>query len=241
MVRHAITRSRFRIPRFNRSFTWDELTAIAKQRFPEFHLVLPLDEYSKTLKFTYALGGVPFPKRLEVKELRKVALGNCWFPAPNTHFYIGVEKRLNNTSRVWSFFHEMGHLLNNHTMPSEGKWAVSQMKKHEAVANRFAYEEILDKGLVTGKTYNEIPGSSYSEQQDNMLYITNPSGGSYTLTTKSDISGKYSFEVYTSNGNNPAVPQIISATIKPNTYITFIQNYDPTQLGSSSTVDAKIN
>lgn len=143
-----MTHSDYKIPRLVGQFNWNDLTDMAKRYFPEFERVMPLGEYVSILSNYHktVYGAVPD----NIKNLRKVALGNNYFPAPNMHHMIGIEDTMDNASIVWAFFHELGHLLNDHvlTMRKDGSVPVRQVRAHEKVANKFAYEEMLRRRLV---------------------------------------------------------------------------------------------
>lgn len=154
-MRH-FTNSRYKMPRLIGCFTWMDLTDIGKQYFPEFEEVMPMGRYIKMLSNYYKVTEGVVPDNL--KNLRKIALGNSHFSAPNEHRLIGIEDRLNNASIVWIFFHEIGHLLNNHflTRGKGGSVSVRQVRAHEKIANKFAYEEILRRGLVPEKNLEKF-------------------------------------------------------------------------------------
>jgi hypothetical protein len=147
-MRKHVTSSQYRMPRLIGALNWNDLTDMGRQYFPEFQSVKPMGEYVRNLSTYYKVttGAVPD----HIKNLRKVALGNGYFPAPGQHCIIGIEPSMNNAEIVWAFFHEIGHFLHDHTlkMKKDGSVSARQVRAHEKVANKFAYEEILRRGLV---------------------------------------------------------------------------------------------
>jgi hypothetical protein len=90
------------------------------------------------------------------------------------------------------------------------------------------------KDPTTGKIYNDIPGTSYQALQDDTLSFLNPTAGTYTIETESNAAGKYSFEVYFSNGAQPAIPEVVSGTAEANMMVVLRQNYIPGNFASST-------
>lgn len=87
---------------------------------------------------------------------------------------------------------------------------------------------------MTGMTYNEIPGSDYSDQQYTSLTIPNVMPGTYTITVGG--SGPYTLEATIGQGLSTVAPQVISGTLTAGKTITYTQNYDPNNLASSTLV-----
>ena len=94
----------------------------------------------------------------------------------------------------------------------------------------------VGKDLATGAIYNEIPNSSYVEQQEGSLTISAPAAGTYTITVLGGQTGPYTLESYVFDGQHPPVPQVISGSIKMGAVVTYTQNYNPNNIGSSTVV-----
>jgi hypothetical protein len=88
----------------------------------------------------------------------------------------------------------------------------------------------------TGVTYQEIPNTSYVPQPNEMqLTVNQPLEGQYTIQVIGKHTGQYSLWLGLENGAQ-GNPVTYTGTIQQGQVITYTQNYDPSNLASSTLV-----
>jgi hypothetical protein len=92
------------------------------------------------------------------------------------------------------------------------------------------------KDPIAGISYHEIPDTSYSEEGNSgQLYFFAPPAGHYTLYVLGGQSGQYHLDAWVDDGGSkPPVPQRISGDIQKGSAVVYSQNYDPSNIPSSS-------
>jgi hypothetical protein len=91
-----------------------------------------------------------------------------------------------------------------------------------------------------GTEYNEIPGTSYQEQErsGHLLFYTPPTGR-YTIEVIGNQTGKYSLSNEVSDGQRDPVYQVLHGDIITDQAITYVQDYDSNNMASSTVVLAQ--
>ena len=94
------------------------------------------------------------------------------------------------------------------------------------------------KDPISGATYHEIPDTSYFEEgRSGQLYFFTPATGQYTLYVLGGQTGEYHLDSRVDDGGaKPPVPQLIYGTIQAGSMIAYVQNYDTSNLASSTLV-----
>ena len=94
-------------------------------------------------------------------------------------------------------------------------------------------------------TYQEIPGAyvSQTEKSSWVVHLSQPPAGKYTVNVIGKQSGEYLVELDLYDGYNSLQDHssslhgpISTGTIQAGSVVTYIQNYDPKNLASSTLV-----